>query len=109
MSFREQLADALEQAFNRAKQQDLVGNANLPEITIERPAKPDHGDYASSLPLKLARLTGLKPVDIANAIVKNIPPVQYIGEVQVAAPGFINFTVSNEWLTRQVDIICDMG
>ena len=72
MSFRKQLADTLEKAFIKAKEKGLMGDANLPEITIERPAKPEHGDFASSLPLKLARLTGMKPMDIAETLIQNI-------------------------------------
>ena len=109
MSFRTQLAATLEQAFARAREQGLLGNANLPEIVIEHPAKPEHGDYASSLPLKLARLTGMKPMDIAEIIIKNIPPAKDIEKISVAKPGFINFTVSKEWLAGQVDTICAAG
>jgi len=109
MSFRKQLAVTLEQAFTRAKEQGLLGNANMPEITIERPAKPEHGDYASSLPLKLARLTGMKPMEIADIIIKNIPSAKDIEKISVAKPGFINFTVSKHWLAGQVDTICETG
>ena len=109
MSFRTQLAATLEQAFARAREQGLLGNASLPEIVIERPAKPEHGDYASSLPLKLARLTGMKPMDIAEIIIKNIPSAKDIEKISVAKPGFINFTVSKEWLAGQVDTICAKG
>jgi arginyl-tRNA synthetase len=52
--------------------------------------------------LKLARLTGMKPMDIAEAMVKNIAHVKDIEKVAVAHPGFINFTLSKNWLTQQV-------
>jgi arginyl-tRNA synthetase len=109
MSFKTQLAATLEQAFARAREQGLLSNANLPEITIVRPAKPEHGDYASSLPLKLARLTGMNPMDIAEIIIKNIPSAKDIEKISVAKPGFINFTLSKEWLAGQVDTICAAG
>ncbi len=109
MSFRTELAATLEQAFARAREQGLLGNANLPEITIERPGNPEHGDYASSLPLKLARLTGMKPMDIAEILIKNIPSAKDIEKISVAKPGFINFTVSKGWLAGQVDTICAAG
>ncbi|MBN1376195.1 MAG: arginine--tRNA ligase [Dehalococcoidia bacterium] len=109
MSFRKILAANLEKAFTLAQQQGLPGEAGVPEITIERPAKPEHGDYANSLPLKLARLTGMKPMDIAEVIVKNIPPIKEIEKISVAKPGFINFTLSRQWLDEQVDIICSAG
>ena len=109
MSFRKQLADTLEKAFIKAKEKGLMGDANLPEITIERPAKPEHGDFASSLPLKLARLTGMKPMDIAETLIMNITSAKDVEQITPAKPGFINFTVSKEWLNKQVDVICKEG
>jgi arginyl-tRNA synthetase len=109
MSFRKQLAETLEQALARAHDKGLLSGGNTPEILIERPAKADHGDYASSLPLKLARLTGLKPMDIAEMLIKNMPPLENIEKVSAAKPGFINFTISREWLNHEVDVICQSG
>jgi len=109
MIFKKRLAEMLEQAFARAGEKGLVGNSSLPEITIERPARPEHGDYASSLPLKLARLTGMKPMDVAAAIVDHMSPDSDLEKVAAAPPGFINFTLSKKWLNRQVDAICRAG
>jgi len=109
MTFRKRLAEMLEQAFARAGEKGLVGNAGLPEITIERPARPEHGDYASSLPLKLARLTGMKPMDVAAAIINNLPPDSDFEKVAAVPPGFINFTLSKSWLAGQVDTVCRAG
>jgi len=109
MTFKKRLAEMLAQAFAGAAAKGLVGNAGLPEITIERPARPEHGDYASSLPLKLARLTGMKPMDVAAAIVDNMPPDADFEKVAAVPPGFINFTLSKSWLARQVDVVCLAG
>ena len=109
MTFRKRLAEMLEQAFARAGEKGLVGNAGLPEITIERPARPEHGDYASSLPLKLARLTGMKPMDVAAAIINNLPPDSDFEKVAAVPPGFINFTLSKSYLAGQVDTVCRAG
>ena len=106
MIFREQLAEALAKAVALVPEFGQAGSDAMPDITIERPARPGHGDYASSLPLKLARLTGRKPMDVAQAIVKNMPPLADIEKVSIAPPGFINFTLSSKWLTGQVDLIC---
>ena len=109
MTFREQLAGVLAEAVAGVPYLGQAGSGPVPEITIEKPARPGHGDYSSSLPLKLARLTGRKPMDVAQAIVNNIPTLADIEKVTVAAPGFINFTLSNKWLTGQVDLICRAG
>jgi arginyl-tRNA synthetase len=109
MTFKKRLAEMLAQAFAGASEKGLLGNAGLPEITIERPARPEHGDYAGSLPLKLARLTGMKPMDVAAAIIDNMAPDSDFEKVAAVPPGFINFTLSKSWLTRQVEAVCLAG
>jgi len=97
----------LMQAASEAQQQDKLPEVTLPEVTIEHPQKPEHGDYASSFPLKLARVTGLNPLTIANDIVALMVPTSEIDEIAVAAPGFINFTLKTDWLTSQVESIIE--
>jgi len=81
----------------------------LPEAYVERPQNPEHGDYASSFPLKLARATGTKPMTIAEDLVGLMAPGPEIDSIAVAPPGFINFTLKSDWLTRQVDSILEAG
>jgi arginyl-tRNA synthetase len=81
----------------------------LPEAAIERPQRPEHGDYATSLALRLARSAHANPLTLAEALVKHLPPSEAVGEVSVAAPGFINFRLSEAWLARQVDAVLSAG
>jgi len=81
----------------------------LPEVYLERPQNPEHGDYASSFPLKLARATGANPMTIAEDLVGLIAPSLEIDSIVAAPPGFINFTLKSDWLTRQVASILLAG
>jgi len=49
------------------------------------------------------------PVEIAETILFMLPTSPEISKASVAAPGFINFTLSDEWLTGQVDSIISDG
>ncbi len=102
---KQRLAELLAQAVSEAQRSGKLPSVVLPEVVIERPQNPEHGDYASSLPLKLARATGVNPLAIANDIVSLMVPGSEIAHVAVASPGFINFTLKNDWLTEQVDSI----
>ncbi len=102
---KQRLAELLAQAVSDAQQSGKLPSVVLPEVVIERPQNPEHGDYASSLPLKLARATGVNPLAIASDIVGLMVPGSEIAHVAVAPPGFINFTLKNDWLTEQVDSI----
>jgi len=72
----------------------------LPDFVIEVPNNSDHGHFATNLPLALASSQKKKPMDVAKTIVDHIEDQDEILEaVEVAPPGFINFTVSRkEWL-----------
>ena len=81
----------------------------LPEIVIERPGRPEHGDYATNLPLRLARTARANPLDLAKALAARIPLTGAISAAEAAPPGFINFRLSEAWLARQVDEIAAAG
>jgi len=106
---KETLIDLLTQAATQAQQSGKLPSVTLPSVTIERPQNQEHGDYASSLPLKLARSAGANPMEIARELVKLIPPTPEIKSIVVAPPGFINFTLKDDWLTHQVDTIVSEG
>ena len=96
----------LSDAISIAQSDGKIPSLALPEITVEHPQNPSYGDYASSISLKLARTIGKNPMLIAKDIVVYIKNIPEIEKVSVAPPGFINFTLKNDWLTRQVaDII----
>jgi len=99
----------LTQAASQAQESGKLPSVALPEATIERPQNPEHGDYASSLPLKLARATGVNPLTIANDMVGLMLPTPEIASIVAAPPGFINFTLKSDWLTQQVGSILDVG
>ncbi len=106
---KQRLTELLMQAANEAQQQGKLPSVALPEVTVERPQNPEHGDYASSLPLKLARAISVDPLAIAEDMVGLIVPTPEIDTITVAPPGFINFTLKSDWLTKQVDAILAAG
>jgi arginyl-tRNA synthetase len=106
---RQKLIELLAQAANKAQKLGKLPSVALPEITVEHPQNPEHGDYASSLPLKLARATGVSPLTIAEDLVGLMVPGSEIDSITLAPPGFINFILNSDWLTSQVDSILEAG
>ena len=107
MFIKHKLIEALQQAARDAQREGVLTGAALPEVVIERPQNPEHGDYASSLPLKLARTTGKAPAEIAEKVIEFLPPLPEVSKVVVASPGFLNFRLGTDWLTEQVTAILD--
>ncbi len=106
---KQRLIELLTKAASEAQQLGKLPLGTLPDIIIERPQNPEHGDYASSFPLKLARTTGLSPLTIANDMVALMVPTHEVDKIAVAPPGFINFTLKSDWLTSQVESILSAG
>ena len=106
---KKKLVTCLQQAIIKAQQENNLASVTLPEVIIEHPQDPKHGDFASGLPLKLARTMKLPPLTIAKRITEYILPPPEIDKFSVASPGFINFTLSNDWLVKQIDSILTAG
>ncbi len=109
LSAKQKIINYIQQAAIQAQASGKLPKVPLPKISIERPQNPEHGDYSTSFPLKLTRAAGIEPLTIADIITKLIPQNPDIAAVKVAPPGFINFTFSNDWLTRQVNNILSAG
>ena len=104
-----EIARLLEQAAQKAQVEGQLPAIALPEVNVEHPQNPEHGDYASSLPLKMAKAARMNPMTIANTLAKLLTETKEIKKVSVAAPGFINFTLTDTWLTEQVKEILSEG
>ena len=90
----EQLEAAIKAALERAfKAGSLSGQ--IPEaIKLERPKDRDHGDYATSIALQLAKPAGKNPRDVAQIICDLLTGTEGISQVDIAGPGFINITLN---------------
>jgi arginyl-tRNA synthetase len=101
-TLRAEVRTVLQQALVRALDGELGPRAGAdapPTVEVERPAKPEHGDLATSVALKLARPLRRSPLEIARAIAAqvrtaDVDPGSPIAAVDVAPPGFINLRVA---------------
>ena len=74
-------------------------------ITLERPKNRDHGDYATSIALQLAKAAGQNPREIAAILQKAIASIAGVSKVDIAGPGFINITLDRASQAELVRII----
>jgi arginyl-tRNA synthetase len=75
--------------FATALDQVAPGHAAA-SIALERPKQAEHGDFACSLAMQLAKPLKRNPRDIAQALVQALPVSPVVDTVQVAGAGFIN-------------------
>ncbi len=116
---RDELAGLIYRATKKAQRKGSLPKTDIPEPVIERPRRAEHGDYATSQPLKMiadinrtlkaAEKPTLAPTEVGKRIVRRMDSVPFVGAVNVVAPGFINITLADAWLAQQVDAILAAG
>ena len=79
-------------------------------LELERTKDIAFGDLSSNAPMVFAKQAGLAPMQLAEKIIANLsidPAI--ILKVEIAAPGFLNFTFSAPFLENQLRAISDQG
>ena len=102
MAVREDLETAL-----RAAAQS-IGVKDVPDLELGRAKNPDHGDYASSAGLKLARALRQPPNQIAAKLAEVMEVEDGAANAQ-AVGGYVNFRLSEGWLQRLVEKVAAAG
>ena len=106
---RDSISQLVSQAIEEARREGLVQLETSPEVLLERPGNPGHGDFATSLPLRLARATRINPLEMAQMLVERMPASIEVTKVEAAHPGFINFFLGHDWVQQQVEVIRRAG
>lgn len=106
---KREIAKLLKEAVSKAQGAGDLPPFELPPLLVEQPQREEHGDYASNLALQIARQVEISPRQLAEVIVKYLPEAEFISRVEVAGPGFINFTLDDGWLAQQVETILAQG
>jgi len=98
-SVQSEVASAIYKALEIAKKSNLLQCQIPAQIILERPKNRDHGDYATSIALTLAKQANLQPRVIAQVIIdsmnsNNLLTPAGISKTEIAGPGFINITLA---------------
>ena len=72
-----------------------IGPAPTPaEFPLERPKNREHGDYATSIALQMAKAVGKNPGELAALLAPIFSAISGIEKVDIAGPGFLNITLA---------------
>ncbi|MCE7008089.1 hypothetical protein LWC34_35490 [Kibdelosporangium philippinense] len=75
----------------------------LPEsVDLRRPQDPAHGDFATTLPLRLGSRIGVPAHDLARWLADALAEGDEIDSAEAAGPGFVNLHLTKETLTGVV-------
>ena len=95
------LHNCLNEALQKLIDEQNITNFTPPDYVVEKPKNKTHGDYATNLPMQLAKIFKENPIDIAHKI-KDKFDADNFEEISVASPGFINFKLSKIWLEKEI-------
>jgi arginyl-tRNA synthetase len=102
----------LRAAVDRAARALRDGEPTGPEPTLERPPKPELGDYSSNAAMLLAAPLGENPRDVAARLAAKLG--EELGEdtverIEVAGPGFVNLFLADGWYRRAMASLASAG
>jgi len=110
MTIKDDISEGIRAAVLRAEEAGtLLRGLEWPEIVTDRPADSRNGDFSVNIALKMAKATGMNPVHLARLIVEHLDKYSFADQIWVAPPGFINLSVSSQWLTAQLQDIFVQG
>ncbi len=103
---RQQVAQLTQQAYEKAAAAGLLPAGVQVNATIEIPKDTAHGDYASSFAMAGAKALHMAPRAIAQIIVEHLElEGSYFQKVEIAGPGFLNFTLGPRWFGEVLSVV----
>ncbi len=79
------------------------------DIEVERTRDPSHGDFASNVAMRLAKVARTSPRKIAEAMKSALPAHPSLARVEIAGAGFINFFLDDECYRAEIGRILSQG
>jgi arginyl-tRNA synthetase len=82
---------------------------SVADVYLERPKNRNHGDWATSICLKFAKMWEISPRGLAQYLVESLKDVEGISSVELAGPGFVNISLSAGTAGLLAQQICELA
>jgi arginyl-tRNA synthetase len=103
MGVRDSAATAL------GRLEEELSRAAGAEVSLERPGKPEHGDYATNVALRRAGSQRRAPLEIAEELRQAAASLPGVEDAAVAPPGFVNLRMAPGWYGEALAEILTAG
>jgi arginyl-tRNA synthetase len=90
----------------RRLEEELARLAGAP-VSLERPTRAKHGDYATNVALQQGPRDGRPPRELAQALAAEIARLPQVERAEVAGPGFVNIFLAADWYGEALEEILD--
>ena len=101
----EKLRSVIEQGIKETFNLDVDKN----DFSVEIPKDKNHGDYSTNAAMRYAKILRKSPREIAENLSKTLQDSDIIEKIEIAGPGFINFFIRNDSLTKIISDILKNG
>ena len=101
----EKLRSVIEQGIKDTFDLDVDKN----DFSVEIPKDKNHGDYSTNAAMRYAKILRKSPREIAENLSKTLQNSDIIEKIEIAGPGFINFFIRNDSLTKIISDILKNG
>ena len=88
---------------NYLKNLNIDNDINIGNIEIGYSVDDKFGDYACPVGMRLSKRLKKNPMEIAEGIIKNIENNKCFDKIEIAKPGFINLTMSKEYINQSIN------
>ena len=107
---KEQAAKLTQQAYERAAEAGILPAGAQIQAKIEIPKDVNNGDFASSFAMAGAKALKQSPRAVAQAVVDHMDlEGSYFQNLEIAGPGFLNFTLGPRWYGEVLSAIESEG
>ena len=87
----------VEIALKKAQSSGKLLEFQIPDVPVLVPKLPEHGDFAFPA-MRLAKHAKMNPLNVAEIIMNNMPSSDFVNEMKVIPPGFLNFFRDSKYL-----------
>ena len=108
-SLKHQLKAYLEKAVEAVLAATEHATVPIPEIRLDLPRSPEHGDFSTNIALMLAKPLKTPARDLATAIVENLRTSPLIERAETAGPGFINLHLATDAFMGVIATVLEAG
>ena len=88
---------------NYLKNLNIDNDINIGNIEIGYSVDDKFGDYACPVGMRMSKILKKNPMEIAEGIINNIKNNKYFDKIEIAKPGFINLTMSKEYINQSIN------
>jgi arginyl-tRNA synthetase len=108
---KEIIQKAVERVISSLRAEGVFPSVEIPNVEVSFPKDDMHGDYTSNIAMALARMVKKPPMDIANLLKEKLSSDESMKSfhIEVVAPGYLNFSYTEEALANIVTTIREQG